>query len=71
MNAGPKLESGPYDCVLQIRGIVYIYNEPDEPKLGTGSAPQPAQRGLGIPVPKTEAPAVPVQEEPAFMQWPA
>ena len=57
------LERGPYDCVLQIRGIVYIYNEPEEPKLGTGSAPQPAQRGLGIPERKVEAPKAPVQEE--------
>ncbi|HEY5312775.1 MAG TPA: hypothetical protein VIK18_09655 [Pirellulales bacterium] len=61
---GPRLEHGPYDCVLQIRGIVYIYNEPQEPKLGTGSAPQPARRELGIPVPKAEAPkAPPVDEE--------
>jgi hypothetical protein len=62
-----KLERGPYDCVLQIRGIVYMYNEPDEPKLGTGSAPQPAQRGLGIPERKPEAAKMPVQEEqPAY-----
>lgn len=65
-NGGGQFERGPYDCVLQIRGIVYIYNEPREQKLGTGSAPQPAQRELGIPVPKTAAPGLPVAEEQVF-----
>ncbi|HEX3655186.1 MAG TPA: hypothetical protein VHV55_05245 [Pirellulales bacterium] len=66
-NSGPHLERGPYDCVLEIRGIVYIYNEPQEAKLGTGSAPQPAQRELGIPVPKIEVAKPPVEEEqPAY-----
>lgn len=63
---GPTLERGPYDCVLQVRGIVYIYNEPQETKLGTGSAPQPAQRELGIPVPKVEAPKPVMEEEQTF-----
>lgn len=63
LNMGPKFERGPFDCVLQIRGIAYIYNEPEQAKLGAGSAPQPAQRELGIPVPKKEAPVVPTQEE--------
>ncbi|HEX4130454.1 MAG TPA: hypothetical protein VHZ24_10440 [Pirellulales bacterium] len=46
-------ERGPFDAEIEVRGIVYIYTEPDEKKLGTGSAPRPAQRSFGVPVPDT------------------
>jgi hypothetical protein len=51
-DAANRNERSPYDATVQIRGIVYIYNEPDLAKLGTGSAANPAHRSLGIPVPK-------------------
>lgn len=58
-------DHGPYDAIVEVRGIVYIYNEPVESKLGTGSAPKPAQRLLGVPLPK-KAEAAPVLMEPVL-----
>ncbi len=43
-------EVGPNDMDIEIRGIVYIYNRPDEAKLGTGTATDASQRAaLGFP----------------------
>lgn len=44
------VERRPDDIEVEIRGIIFIYNPPDENTLGTGSAPNPAQRTFGIPV---------------------
>ena len=58
-------ERGPYDCDVEVRGIVYLYNPPDEKKLGAGSAAQPAQRAFGVPVTNTApAPMMPPMEQP-------
>ncbi len=62
---GAKGDRNPFDAEIEIRGIVYIYNEPDEKRLGTGSAPNPAKRSFGVPVPSTGDAApmpMPVQE---------
>ncbi len=61
-------ERGPFDAEIEVRGIVYLYNEPDEKKLGTGSAPNPAQRSFGVPTPGAaeEAPQTPVYSEQQF-----
>lgn len=43
-------EPPPYDCTLELRGIVYIYNDPEDlQQLGSGAAPDPAKRKAGIP----------------------
>jgi hypothetical protein len=57
---GPAGERGPYDALVELRGIVYLYNNPDKDKLGKGSEPKPAQRSEGIPVRKPKDAAAPV-----------
>ncbi len=58
---GVKSDRNPFDAEIEIRGIVYIYNEPDEKRLGTGSAANPAKRSFGVPVPGgSEGPAMPM-----------
>ncbi|HWA99915.1 MAG TPA: hypothetical protein VG713_15560 [Pirellulales bacterium] len=60
-------ERGPFDASIEVRGIVYIYTEPDEKKLGTGSAPRPAQRSFGVPIPSTGGgAAAPPPAQPIF-----
>lgn len=44
-----KSDRGPYDGLVEVRGIVYLYNPPDKDKLGKGAAQNPARRSLGIP----------------------
>lgn len=46
----------PNDALVEIRGVVFLYNPADAPdtpadkiKLGSGTAPQPAKRKLGLP----------------------
>jgi hypothetical protein len=62
-NASQTFEHGPYDALVQIRAIAYLYNQPKEDKLGTGSAPKPAQRLLGIPQIEKEKPLLSVPEQ--------
>jgi hypothetical protein len=54
---GDKIDPGPYDGFVDIRGIVYIYNKPDESKVGRGAAGEPAKRPFGIPTTAAEIPA--------------
>jgi hypothetical protein len=46
----------PNDALVEIRGLIFLYNQADtadtaenQRKLGTGTAPKPAHRKLGIP----------------------
>jgi len=50
------IESGPYDAVVELSGIVYLYNLPDVAKLGTGSSKDPATRSFSVPKAKVTAP---------------
>jgi hypothetical protein len=59
--AQDRIDPGPYDGYVDIRGIVYIYNKPDESKVGTGAAGSPAKRLFGIP---TRPPAIPAGAGP-------
>jgi hypothetical protein len=59
-------ERAPYDATVQLRGIVYIYNQPDAMKLGKGSAPKPAQRKLGTPLQKLPEEIQTAPMEPQF-----
>ncbi|MEX0713575.1 MAG: hypothetical protein WD278_14555, partial [Pirellulales bacterium] len=51
MGAGVQVpvETGPYDAVVEVCGVVYIYNRPEKDKLGTGSAADPSQRVFALP----------------------
>jgi len=40
---GGEIELGPYDREVEIKGVIYIYNPPDQAKVGTGSAGLPGQ----------------------------
>ena len=45
-----------YDAIVELSGVVYLYNPPDITKLGGGGAANPDKRSFGVP--KT-APRVP------------
>jgi hypothetical protein len=49
-------EPPPYDCKVDLRGIVYIYNDPSLNEIGTGSAEAPAKRRTGLPSKLVELP---------------
>ena len=53
---GGQLETGPYDVVVELSGIIYLYNPPDIAKLGTGSSPDPAKRSFSVPTAKVAVP---------------
>ncbi len=63
--AGPgtaeSFYQGPYDLVVEVLGIIYIYEPPDERKLGTGAALSPAPVGE---VPPSEGPTPPASSSP-------
>ncbi|MEX2120670.1 MAG: hypothetical protein WD847_19720 [Pirellulales bacterium] len=49
MASSVPVETGPYDAVVEVCGVVYIYNRPEKEKLGTGSAADPSQRVFALP----------------------
>jgi hypothetical protein len=51
----PGMEAGPYDAVVELSGIIYLYNPPDLAKLGTGSSKDPATRSFSVPKAKVTA----------------
>lgn len=53
---GGNVETGPYDAVVELSGIIYLYNPPDIEKLGTGSSSDPSQRSFSIPTEKVAVP---------------
>lgn len=65
---GPRQERSPYDVVVELRGIVYIYNAPNKEKLGKGSAEKPAERLFGIPVLAPKAATTPPPTDPFATQ---
>lgn len=50
------VETTVYDGVVELSGVIYLYNPPDMAKLGQGGAASPEKRSFGVP--KT-APKVP------------
>jgi hypothetical protein len=55
-NADEQSDTGPYDCVVEICGVMYLYDKPDESKVGSGSAASPAKRLFAIPTVAVQAP---------------
>lgn len=39
-------EPGPYDAVVELSGVIYLYNAPDIAKLGSKA---PAERSFSVP----------------------
>jgi len=39
----------PTDALVEVRGLIFLYETPDKAKLGTGTAKRPAHRKPGIP----------------------
>jgi hypothetical protein len=56
MGGDGKVETGPYDSVVELSGIIYLYNPPDIAKLGTGSSSDPSQRSFSVPKEKVSLP---------------
>ena len=52
---GPSLpyEPGPYDAVVELSGVIYLYNAPDIAKLGSKA---PAERSFSVPKGKVPLP---------------
>jgi len=61
---GDTFYQGHYDLVVEVLGIIYIYEPPDESKLGTGTALSPSSAAQG---PAPEAPG-PLPEAPGEQQ---
>ena len=38
-----------YDAVVELSGVIYLYNPPDKTKLGSGGAGSPDKRSFGVP----------------------
>jgi hypothetical protein len=38
-----------YDAVVELSGVIYLYQPPDITKLGTGGAGAPEKRSFGVP----------------------
>jgi len=53
-----NVQQSPHDATITLRGVVYIYLQPDQKKLGKGSDKEPGNRDYGIPrtVPNAESP---------------
>jgi hypothetical protein len=63
--AGETFYQGPYDLVVEILGIIYIYEPPDEKKLGTGAAVAQPPSAEPDPSESPTAPAPTPGEQPA------
>jgi len=48
---GPEgaVETTVYDAIVELSGVIYLYNPPDINKLGTGGAGSPDKRSFGVP----------------------
>lgn len=58
--ASPALEGGVettvFDVVVELSGVIYLYNPPDVTKLGTGAAASPEKRSFGVPTSTVKLP---------------
>jgi hypothetical protein len=43
------VETTVYDGVVELSGVIYLYNPPDMAKLGQGGAAAPEKRSFGVP----------------------
>ncbi|HEX5442484.1 MAG TPA: hypothetical protein VFW87_01585 [Pirellulales bacterium] len=48
-NQDGDVETLTYDALVELSGVIYLYNVPDLTKLGTGSSGSPANRFFGVP----------------------
>ncbi len=48
-NQEGDVETLTYDALVELSGVIYLYNVPDLAKLGTGSSGSPANRFFGVP----------------------
>ncbi|MGH7192969.1 MAG: hypothetical protein ACREJM_05460, partial [Candidatus Saccharimonadales bacterium] len=48
-NQDADVETMTYDAVVELSGVIYLYNFPDLAKLGTGTSGSPANRFFGVP----------------------
>ena len=72
---GEQTEPGSYNIPVEIQGIIYIYNEPDQKTLGTGAAAEKPAEAPAAAAPAAEAgapgtapgtaPATPAETAPA------
>lgn len=62
---------GPYDVTVEVLGIIYIYEPPDEKKLGTGAALSGEAAPVPAQPPEGEKPAAPAETAPGAPPGPA
>jgi hypothetical protein len=56
---GPQegaVETTVYDAVVELSGVIYLYDPPDITKLGQGSAGAPDKRSFGVPTSSVQVP---------------
>ncbi|MGH7139261.1 MAG: hypothetical protein ACREHD_26240, partial [Pirellulales bacterium] len=70
MGAGPMGAGGPelsalqeggvettfYDALVELSGVIYLYQPPDVAKLGTGASGAPEKRSFGVPTKSVHPP---------------
>jgi hypothetical protein len=50
------VETTIYDAIVELSGVIYLYQPPDIAKLGTGAAGSPDKRSFGVPTTTVHAP---------------
>ena len=50
------VETTVFDVVVELSGVIYLYNPPDMAKLGTGAASSPEKRSFGVPTSAVKLP---------------
>ena len=50
------VETTVYDALVELSGVIYLYDPPDITKLGTGAAGSPETRSFGVPTTRVKVP---------------
>lgn len=50
------VETTVFDVAVELSGVIYLYNPPDQAKLGTGAAGSPETRSFGVPTTAVKLP---------------
>lgn len=50
------VETTVFDVIVELSGVIYLYNPPDMAKLGTGAASAPEKRSFGVPTTAVKLP---------------
>lgn len=61
------VETTVYDALVELSGVIYLYQLPDVAKLGTGASGAPEKRSFGVPTKQVHPPRSSGTSGGAFM----